>query len=333
MSSLRLVVAALLVGLAPACTVEIEGPEAEPEVESPNDPEELAAADNGARIVAVTDQGGDQIRVFDPAAADWSKASAQKWAWKPSASNGFSGLTSAWGLPSDAKLRKNTSGDYVALVTDSRGLAAAITYPAGQRIWAVNVGAANNPHSIELLPDGNVAVAASTGGFVRIYAASQGRAVTSGVTFTLADAHGLHYDPTRKVLWALGGHELVELAIGGTKAAPRVSVRSRWALPTPWGHDLAPKLGDKDRLWITTNSRVYEWSKSTRTVVQTLNVGGVKSNTTMPLPSGRRVWTQPKAGCATTWCTDTVQFDGPAATRRVPGAQIYKARVWSSQRE
>jgi len=288
------------------------------------------------RLVALTDQQSEKgvdarIRLMDPAVANWNTAAAQKWSWSPTSANGFSGLTSYWGLPSDVKLRMDRSGAYVAVVADSRGLAGLISYPGGQRIWATNVGAANNPHSVELLPDGNVAVAASSGGFVRIYTASQGSASTKSVSYPLPDAHGVQWDPARQVLWVLGGNRLAALTIGGGAAAPTISESKVVTLPTGGGHDLTPVLENHDLLWISTGSKVYQFSKSAAAIVRTEDVGAIKSVNSMP--NAQQVRTTPKAGCMTTWCTDTVNFAVPAATRTLSGAQIYKARVWSSRYE
>ncbi len=287
------------------------------------------------RLVAITDQDYDtasaaRIRLMDPAVADWNDPAAQKWSWHPTTANGFRGLTSAWGLPTDVKLRMK-AGAYVALVSDSRGLAGLITYPGGRRLWAVNVGAPNNPHSVELLPDGNVAVAASTGGFVRIYTASQGSSSTGSVTYALPDAHGVQWDPARRVLWVLGGSKLAALKITGTPAAPRIEESKVITLPTGGGHDLAPALENHDLLWVSTGSKVYRVSKSTATVVATFDLPAIKSVSSMP--NAQQVRTTPKSGCRTTWCTDTVDFAVPTATRTLSGAQIYKARVWSSRYE
>lgn len=286
-------------------------------------------------LIALTDQKYDnlpaaRIRVMDPAVYDWNTAAAQTWSWSPTAANGFSDLTSAWGLPSDAKLRTK-SGSSVAVVADSRGLAALISYPAGQRIWGVNVGAANNPHSVEMLPNGNVAVAASAGGFIRLYNASQGSNSAGYASYPLTDAHGVQWDPTRNVLWALGGDQLVALTVGGTAAAPTLTKANSITLPTGGGHDLTPVLANHDRLWVSTGSMVYQVSKSSRTVVATYSQGGIKSISSKT--NGQEVRTSPKSGCRTTWCTDTVNFASPAATRTLTGAEIYKARVWSSHYE
>jgi hypothetical protein len=243
------------------------------------------AAETG-RLVAITDQSYDspsaaRVRLLDPAVANWGTAAALKWTWSPTSANGFSGLTGAWGLPSDVKLRMKGTA-YVAVVTDSRGLAALIGYPSGQRLWATNVGSANNPHSAELLPDGNVAVAASNGGFVRVYTASQGSGSAAYVSYPLPDAHGVQWDPTRQVLWVLGGTKLAALKISGTAAAPKLTEVASVPGLTAGGHDLTPVLENHDLLWVSTGSKVYQVSKSTATIVTTLNEAGIKSINSMP---------------------------------------------------
>ncbi|MEV6284549.1 DUF6528 family protein [Kribbella sp. NPDC051770] len=292
-------------------------------------------ADDG-RLVAITDQQSEdgpaaRIRVLDPKVADWSKPAAEKWSWSPTARNGFADLTAAWGLPSDAKLRRTRSGREVALVTDSRGLAAVASYPSGRRVWGTNVGGPANPHSIELLPNGNVAVAASTGGFVRVYTASQGAASATYAEYGLPDAHGVTWDPDHQVLWVLGGTRLAALKVTGPPAAPKLTETELVTLPTDGGHDLAPALDNHDLLWVTTGSKVYRVSKSRAAIVATEDRAGIKSVTTNR--AGRQVWTTPKPDCLTGWCTDTVNLEHPAATRTLPEAQIYKARVWSASYE
>ncbi|TDO54867.1 hypothetical protein EV643_101658 [Kribbella sp. VKM Ac-2527] len=289
------------------------------------------------RLIGLTDQQYEntqaaRIRVMDPAVANWNTAAAQKWAWAPTSGNGFAGLASAWGLPSDVKLRKR-AGKYVAVVSDTRGLAALISYPAGKRLWAVNVGGSSaSPHSVELLPNGNVAVAASgSGGFIRVYTASQGSASAKYVNFPLNFAHGVSWDPARKVLWALGNDQLVALKITGTAAAPKLEKSRVITLPNGGGHDVAPALENHDVFWVSTAETIYRVSKSRGAVLASKDLRSVKSVSSMA--NGRLIRTRPKQGCRSGWCTDTVEFAGPAGLRTLSGAQIYKARVWSSRYE
>ena len=79
------------------------------------------------------------------------------------------------------------------------------------------------------------------------------------------DAHGLLYDPQNDVIFAVGTNLLkaysVSLADDGT---PVVTEATEFAatIPTGSAHDLQPVYGDTDRLWISTGSAVYQYSKS-----------------------------------------------------------------------
>ncbi|AHH96665.1 DUF6528 family protein [Kutzneria albida] len=291
----------------------------------------VAQAQASQQLVAVTDQAGSgAIRVYDAAATDWNAAGAQKWSWKPSSANGFGDLTGYWGAPTEAKLRTDRSGHKVVVTADSKGLAAVVSYPSGKRVWGGKPG--GNTHSAELLPDGNVAVASSTGKFVRVYTASQGPAASKYVQYDLDQAHGVYWDSGRKVLWALGHDELVALKVGGTPAAPKLSRTSSWALPTKDGHDLVPNPANADLLWVSTGSAVYEFSKAQNKEVATHAVKGVKSINSMA--DGTVLTTQPKPGMTPDWCTDTVNIWQPIGSfehkgsRTVKSVKMYKARVW-----
>ena len=189
-----------------------------------------ATASTGSYDVVVTDQASDRIIVLDTDDTSWTTDS-QRWSWKPTAAHGFGDLTDNWGLPDEAKLRHRDGRSYL-LTTDSYGLAAVVPYPSGKGFhWAADVGRADNAHSIELLPSGNVAVTASTGGWLRIYTASQGRRSTTYVQMPLAGAHGVVWDPVTRLLWTLGDHELVGLKVGGTQAKPRLTRAITHPLP------------------------------------------------------------------------------------------------------
>lgn len=298
-----------------------------------------ARGDEGRYLVAGTDQASQKILVLDPSVEDWAVANtrkALKWSWAPSPKNGFPDPVPEWRNVDEAKLRYSEKYDtrYV-LTTASYGFVGLIHYPSGKRAWSVNAddGTAplDNPHSAELLPDGNVAAAASTGGWLRVYTASQGPDSEEYVQYDLPGGHGVLWDPERELLWALGDYHLVALKVGGTPAEPTLTEVKKTELPAPHGHDLQPVYGDTDRLWVTSGSRVYQYMKSTNSftadypMAEKLDRYGVKAVSNNPA-TGQVVETKPKAGCATTWCTDTVEFFGPDITRTREGAQFYKAR-------
>ncbi|MEO3806283.1 DUF6528 family protein [Nonomuraea sp. B1E8] len=307
-----------------------------------------AAAAPGDYWVAGGDQTGRRLLAFDPAVTDWNSSAAVKWSWEPSVTPGrFSGdEVSAFGLIADFKLRTRPSGAQSVVVAagGGRGIAAIVSYPEGVRQWARILP--GNLHAAELLPDGNIAVAASTGGYVRVYASSQGPNAATYAEFELTDAHAALWDPAIRRLWVIGQdpasgqHILTALAVEGTPARPtlREDIQRRAVLPTGGGHDVYGHATDPGKLWLTTGSAAYLYDKATKTFDGDLpggaNRAAVKSIGDQP--SGQIVQTRPDAaktppGACTdsTWCTDTVDFFAPAMTRRRTGAAFYKARVWS----
>lgn len=294
----------------------------------------LAASPKGdsKEKIVVTDQATDQILILDSDRQSWDTAKVL-WRWQPSAANGLGDLTAGWGAPADAKLRHRDHQAYL-LATDSVGFTAVVPYPQGSgAYWATNVGTQPNLHSIDLLPDGNVAAVASRGNWLRIYTASQGPRSTSYTEFTLPTAHGVFWDGDSQLLWALGGTDLVALRVGGTDAQPTLTEDRRVALPTPDGHDLQPVAANRDRLWVSTGSKVYQYSKSRNAFLENypgarrISVPGVKS-VGDDGSSGQVLTSILTSNNICTWCTDSVTLSRHNETLTLHGTQIYKARWW-----
>ncbi|MEF3305035.1 DUF6528 family protein [Paenibacillus sp. GYB003] len=297
----------------------------------------MMKAETGRRLheygIAVTDQAAERISVYDPMINDWNESGAILWSWAPSGTNGFAELLHGWGLPSDVKLREGRAGGTYMVVTDSRGLAAIVPYPSGdRRTWGAIVG--GNPHAAELLPDGNIAVAASAGGWVRVYAASQGPDAADYAEYSLPGAHGVLWDPRLRLLWAVGDYDLIALKVVGTAESPVLEEVRRSRLPTDWGHDLFAVYGNTDKLWITTHSHVYQYDKSgDRWSLSYEGASGIDGRGVKSIgnqPSGLVVKTSQKAGTKYAWTTDTVDMHVPNDRRTVAGGAFYKARVWCS---
>lgn len=283
------------------------------------------------QYIALTDQkaGNPRILLMNYAQTDWSESNhaAVVWSWRPA----DSGIPrDGWGLPTEAKLRNNAlwGGQWMA-VSDSYGLMAVISYPGKIKRWSLSAGRSANVHGIELLPDGNIAAAASTGGWVRIYASSQGLSSSAYAQYNLPDAHSVLWDPHRQVLWALGRNRLVQLRIGGTDASPSLTAVATTILPADSGHDVEPKYGDPTRLWITAGGSTWIYDKVSDTATLLQRVSGYKSINNQ-LTTGQLIETRPRSSCTQdAWCTDTIEFYSPDDLRTRLHAAIYRARIWN----
>lgn len=287
-----------------------------------------AQAAGGSWIVTV-DQQSRSVRVLD-------HDLDVRWSWSADHDPGLADLRPAgtWSNPSEAKSRR-LHGRHYLLTGASGGLAAVVSYPAAKVYWAVDTGHAN-VHSLELLPDGNVAVAASTEGWLRLYAASQGARSTRFTEVPLPGAHGVHHDPATGLLWALGSLHLLALKVTGTPAEPALTLVRTVPLPEPGGHDLAPVLTMPGHLWTTTRHHAWQYSPTTgRFIRARLSRTGtdpsLKAVGDDPR-TGRLLTTAPEPGHACSWCTATLTFHRPHGTRALPGTQLYKARWWTSRR-
>lgn len=288
--------------------------------------------------IACGNQATSQYEVYDPTVTDWNSGSALKWTFAPSTSRGWSSAqVDAYSNPSDLKLRWVGSSQVVVSCA-SGGLATIATYPGGSMVWALDVGGSYNPHSVELLPNGNIAVAASAGNWVRVYASSQSSSDGVYAQFSLTGAHAVLWDPANNVLWALGTTELTALNVGGSAASPTLTevTSRRHTLPASGGHEMSANWGDPDSMWISTSLNVYLFQKSTGVFY---NAPGGTDRTAVKgcgnQPSGEIVQSQQDNSACTqdTWCTPNINFFNREGsldyTRTKTGAAFYKCRVFS----
>ncbi|MEN0052667.1 MAG: DUF6528 family protein [Mucilaginibacter sp.] len=311
--------------------------------------ESVAVADDW---VSVTNQATGKIEIYDPAVADWDSATALKWSWKPTAAEGYSSYAlTYWDVPNDFRVRTISAWGGNWLVScASGGLVTIASYPAGVKRWAYNVGATVHPHSVELLPNGNIAVACTDQDSVKVFGSSS--SATDNIThasFHLVGAHSVLWDPNTSTLRAIGNDHIVALTVGGT-SSPTISenVAQRGYLvaggASVYGHDLSSDPNDPNILWCSTNGGVYKFDKTTLKFTGapgTLNKSFVKSISIQH--SGISVSTRPDSEkspmpanpvLTPAWCTRLVDFysaDGIFQySRTVSGGKFYKAKVFKT---
>ncbi|WP_327662941.1 MULTISPECIES: DUF6528 family protein [unclassified Streptomyces] len=305
-----------------------------------------AAATPGLPPVLITEQASKRLLVMDSRVGVWDPAvdpGVVRWAFSPLGDARYRDVEPdiSWVYPSEAKARRYRGRTFV-LTTASFGFVGVVEWPSGRRYWAGALGPGDdliNPHTAEILPDGNVAVACSTGARMRLYAASLGPHSTRYTEAELKGAHGLHWDRAREVLWAMGDDELVAYGVEGTRVRPSLVRRFGAPLPvaTPGksagGHDLFPVAGVPGRMWVTTSASVFQYDIASRSFVQ--DFAGASEIVRKSVKcvgddprTGRVVTTIPEPGLGETWWTTTVSLHRPTGSFKYVNGGIYKARWW-----
>ena len=113
----------------------------------------------------------------------------------------------------------------------------------------------NGPHSVELLPDGNLVVACAGTpttdfGTVLFYEITQGKTEPSSV-LPLKSAHGVCWDPLHGHLWVLGGEQILACTVrdGVLTTIPEKSL----SLTSKDGHEMVPVYGQKGKYWVSSS--------------------------------------------------------------------------------
>jgi len=313
-----LLFAVLLLGIFAACG----------ETETPVTDEEPPKANYGPRKILVTDQKNKCISLYDIDKKDWT---TPDWTWTSKEPT----FTNVDGVK--YRYDNNAECDVLALCS-SGGYVAMITYPRGEVLSFVR-NAGGNPHSVEVLPDGALVLAASTGNYVRIYDTSSfGDVSKKYKEIYVPDAHGVLWDPEMEILWALGGNKLYAYEV--TEDHDMIH-REDLTIPllAGGGHDLQPVYGKPDWFWVTMNEKVMQVNKKTKEIeirydgwVTLSALAGVKGignfmDGTVVVAQAANVWRE--------WNTDIVMVGtvDPATEsfvfeeRKIPDAAYYKLRV------
>ncbi len=230
------------------------------------------------------------------------------------------------GFVAGQKYRENTVYGDVVIFCGPEG-PFAVTYPGKELVWRGHAGSAgSNPHSIEILPSGNIVTASSSDSSIRIFNtknAVEKKDTTEYRSYGLTDAHGVLWDPANNCLWALGKTQLVAYEVvdqgDGTERLRKINGKGG-KLPTEWGHDLSADFTDSGYLFVTTNTAVYRFEKATGKFfvhfkqASLLNrdfVKGFGNNlngnyfSTRPNGGKDREW---EGTSIAEWCTDTIMY-------------------------
>lgn len=264
--------------------------------------------------------GADEVFVIDTA-----NPHTKLWSWRVSDSPSIpQNFRPKFRSTDDCK----PYADGLMLITSSSRGVALIRRETKRCIFLADVA---NAHSACLLPERQLAVAASTSGdeiqFFNYDDTSEAESVSAAVPtqrIELLGAHGTVWDAARERLWALGTDELLQIQDQRTgKAARAWTVVARYPLPSQGGHDLSP-AHDAAHLWVTTNTQVLRFNMDASSFETAEGFGDqqkVKSVDAEP-HSKRIVFQQ---ALPTEWWSHTIRFtDAPSIT--LDNQILYKVR-------
>lgn len=184
------------------------------------------------------------------------------WSWDPYTACVPSAQQSWFVNPSEVKPVFNRR--YI-LMTASGGAVALIRLSDHKLMFYANCG--QNPHSAEMLPDGNIVTAESRSGEINTFVMDTVKVLgAKASTLKIGNAHNVVWDKKRGFLYATGtiasgSTALFRFKYNGDRTNPKLTGQTRIYTfqNESGGHDLYPVYGEEDKLWLTAASGVYKF--------------------------------------------------------------------------
>lgn len=278
----------------------------------PEDPQPPATVADCKKCIVLAEQLHNRVAIADV------DSKQIFWEWKPEQSNVKTAHLGWFTNTSDAKPVYN--GKYI-LVTASGGGVALVRIADKKTVFYAYAG--GNTHSAELLPDGNIVSASSTGNFMTVFKVDTTKAADEVYSrnFALAFGHNVVWDEKNQVLWSAAMNKLLSFTYNFDCDQPELSLKESIDLPGTEAHDLFPVFG-QNALWLTNTTNVYTYSLDAKKLEQAnvlqANIKSVSSGAS-PLPV---IVIRPK----TSWWTDEVVDAKGNTVFYQSGLKIYKAR-------
>ncbi len=230
--------------------------------------------------------------------------------------------------PSEAKYVLNGSH---LLGCFSSGAVVLIRIADKDLVFYAYQGVGSNPHSVEILPDGNIVCSSSWDSKLSVYSRHENIVFFDGGMLNRSDihmnsAHGVIWDKKREILWAIGMDSLVSFEYNFDKRDPALIRSKGYLLPDRGGHDLSAVPG-KDALYLTTENGIWVF-----------DIPGADFDRFEPGPRMKNVKSISQAveggeiiliKATERWYSNTIQVAGKRKHYSRKGARFYKARWWA----
>lgn len=204
----------------------------------------------------LTEQASTSIIIAD------AETGKKVWEWDPWSAQIPDEYIGWFDNPSEVKPVCNRK--YV-LMTASGGAVALIRISDSKLMFYAYCG--SNPHSAELLPDGNIVTAESRGGQINLFVTDTLKVLGTLVRgTTIGNAHNVVWDRRNECLFLTGTissgvSALFRFDYNGDRKNPALLNQTRVYTfeEESGGHDLFPVYGEEGLLWFTAASAVYQF--------------------------------------------------------------------------
>lgn len=271
-------------------------------------------AKEDTKYMLITDQSVNRIAMVDV------DKGGVIWEWEANEDTGIRAQDVPWfNAPSDAK--PVYDGKYILLNASGGGVALVRIADKKTMFYAY---AGGNTHSAELLPDGNIVSASSTGNYLMIFRTDTLHFPDAVYTkkIPMPFAHNVVWDHQRQCLWTAAKDQLYALRYTFDCRHPDLIITDSTHLPDTDAHDLFPVYG-KDALWLTTPQGIFTIDADTKKVqtitgpltedIKSVSSGAQDVPTLIMYP--REQW----------WADEVLDIQGNRIFRQ-QGLKIYKAR-------
>ena len=159
----------------------------------------------------------------------------------------------------------------VIIACSSGGWAGVIDYEKKTVLWEYNVG--NGPHSIEMLPNGDVVVACSSDPGALAYIPLSAGATRPVSSIPSLYCHGVSWDPENEWLWVLEDNGVYAATITnmGTmegKISRIGGVGDVFDGGEAGGHAFSPVYGEPGKYWASSGRYLWQFDSETETLTK-----------------------------------------------------------------
>jgi hypothetical protein len=240
------------------------------------------------------------------------------WEWRAAESNIDEDHIGWFTNPSDAKVVYN--GEYV-IMSASGGACAMIRIDDKKTMFYVYGGA--NPHSVEILPDGNIVCSSSTDDLLTVFRTDTISFPDNPVHQSSFDwfSHNAVWDRKREVLWTGNMNNIMSWQYNFDCSSPLLAPVDSIAFEDVAGHDLFPVQGE-DALYLSTDDKLWIYDipgneiREIETGYTRIKSISAESRGSVPIVSfPKERW----------WTDEIFDLEGNSVFHS-PGFRIYKAR-------